>query len=553
MGDSKALGEGLSEMRIHHGPGYRLYLARHGARLLIPHRTPDVSGPGSSIFHPMGTYKRSHGVLTAVVCGHILRSIRHPKRIGIYMLTFENPTEDKMTSLDDLLAGTDTVFREHVCLLGSNAGHPVLVISLPAMEAVDMTTVYNDPANEDEAAQRQLNESHANGLATYTLHAAAVAGVAECERRSLPVPQEWQSTVALMGPQRVFALAPWTANLRGVDRNDANAVKFDPVTKVNGVNVVKASLRTSVSWSLLDGQHRKAGYERARRFLDYVASTGTYPSGKGRRSFFGLKGSVSDSMRQFWSHAREALLRMTVTIDLHIGLTVTEERQTFADLNNKTRKVATDLSYQYDRANPVVVFIQDELGDLIGAEEDGKLSLTELASVNAIGFQNKTNVRGAVPTLVSERKGTIKSMWDAIRDVDGFGDPDTSVISQIVVQKAIAKLVYDLGFSRSATEDDAEHLQTVLNNLSDVDFRHDNPLWRYFILPDDQRKPGPKQPNAIKGIEPYLATDEYGNVIDRDLGSFQNGRFTFSVKHNDVYPVIADMIRYKLGLPSRHA
>lgn len=469
------------------------------------------------------------------------------------MTLFDDTTEEKMTSLDDLLAGTDTVYREHVCLLGSNAGHPVLVMSLPAMEAVDATTVYNDPENEDEAAQRELNEPHANGLAAYTLHSAAAAGIAECERRNMPVPQEWRQTLALMGPQGVFALAPWTANLRGIDRNDSNALRFEPIDKVGGVNVVKVWLRTSVTWSLLDGQHRKAGYERARGFLDFVASTGTYPSGKGKRSFFGLKGPVSDSMRQFWSHAREALLRMTVTIDLHLGLSVAEERQTFADLNNKTRKVATDLSYQYDRANPIVVFIQDELGDFIGAEEDGGLSLTELASVNAIAFQNKTNVRGAVPTLVAERKGTIKSMWEAIRDVDGFGDPETSVIGQIVVQKAIAKLVYDLGFSRSATPEDADHLQTLLNSLGDVNFSHDNPMWRYFLLPEDQRRPGPTQPNAIKGIEPYLAKDEYGVPIDRDLGAFQNGRFTFSVKHNDVYPVIADMIRYKLGLPHRHA
>lgn len=469
------------------------------------------------------------------------------------MLSLDDTEEDKMTTLDDLLAGTDTAFREHLSLLGSNAGHPVLAISMPALEAADTTTVYNDPDNGDEAAQRELNEAHANGLASYTIHAAAVAGVAECERLGRPVPQEWRNVLDLMGPQKVFALAPWTANLRDVDRNDANALRYEPVAKVSGVNVVKVWLRSSISWSLLDGQHRKAGYERARAFLDFIASAGTYPSGKGRRSFFGLKGEVSKSMRQLWMYAREALNRMTVTIDLHIGLTVAEERQTFADLNNKTRKVATDLSYQYDRANAIVVFIQDDLPNLIGPEEDGGLSLTELASVNAIAFQNKTNVRGAVPTLVAERKATVKSMWDAIQEVDGFGDADSSVIGQIVVQKAIAKLVYDLGFSRSATPEDAEHLQTLLNNLNDVDFSHGNPMWRYYTLSDDQRKPGAKQVNSIKGIEPYLPKDENGHVIDRDIGTFQNGRFTFSVKHNDTYPIIADMIRYKLGLPSRHA
>lgn len=465
------------------------------------------------------------------------------------MFNFDHPTETDMTSLDDLLAGTDSVTREFACLLGSNSGHPVLVINLPAFEAVETTTVYNDPNDEDETAQRELSEAHANGLAAYVLQAAAVAGLKDRERRKLPVPAEYKHLIDLMGPQEVFALAPWTANLRGVDRNDANALRFEPLAKINGVNVVKAWLRTSVNWSLLDGQHRRAGLDRARAFLDYVATTGTYPSGKGKRSFFGLKGTVPDAQKQFWSDARESLLRMTVTIDLHIGLSVEEERQIFADLNNKARKVATDLSYQYDRANPIIVFIQDELAGVVGVEDDGGLSLTELASVNAIAFQNKTNVRGAIPTQVAERKDVVKMMWDAIREVEGYPDMEATVIRQIVVQKAVAKLVYDFGFSRSIQPSDAEHLQTILNNLNDVDFSHENKLWQYFLMPEEERS----QLKIFNGIEAYLAKDENGKVLERDLGSYQNGRFTFSVKHNDVYPVIADMIRFKLGLPSRHA
>ncbi len=35
LGDLKALGDGVSEMRIHYGAGYRLYLARSGERLVI--------------------------------------------------------------------------------------------------------------------------------------------------------------------------------------------------------------------------------------------------------------------------------------------------------------------------------------------------------------------------------------------------------------------------------------------------------------------------------------------------------------------------------------
>ena len=35
LGDVRPLGEGLTEMRIHYGPGYRLYVAQRGVRLLI--------------------------------------------------------------------------------------------------------------------------------------------------------------------------------------------------------------------------------------------------------------------------------------------------------------------------------------------------------------------------------------------------------------------------------------------------------------------------------------------------------------------------------------
>ncbi|HWA63113.1 MAG TPA: type II toxin-antitoxin system RelE/ParE family toxin [Caulobacteraceae bacterium] len=34
-GDVKPIGDGLSELRVHHGPGYRLYMARRGEALVI--------------------------------------------------------------------------------------------------------------------------------------------------------------------------------------------------------------------------------------------------------------------------------------------------------------------------------------------------------------------------------------------------------------------------------------------------------------------------------------------------------------------------------------
>lgn len=470
------------------------------------------------------------------------------ENIMLENLPHANAAAPPTTSIQDLLSGDSKAEQAFVAILGNNMGRPTLSITLPLTSAIERTTVFNDPESE-ERAQRELNLPHAHGLAQFHLHGAVQAAMRDPSIKGTEVEAALQSLAEAMGPQEVFATSPWTANVRGINPNNLSTLKASVLAgSPTDQPMVLRVFFDKALWSLLDAQHRRKGGEFAYEFMRFVSSWGSYPTTKsGIKGYFALKGTVAVDHRKAWAAALAAFERMTVNIDLHLGLNVEGERQVFADLNNKSRKVDASLSYEFDTANPILNFIQERLADLISE----KLSRADLVSVNAIAFLNKTNVKGAVPLIVSNRSETVKAMWDTIESQEGFGEPADSVINQVVVQKAIAKLVYDFGFSR--TSDDAErlanneHLQTLLANLDNVDFGHQNPVWRYY----GDIAPGSKAKLNSSGIEAYLMRAEDGSVASKDLGTFADGKFTFSVKHNDVYPVIADLLRFQLGLPPK--
>jgi hypothetical protein len=237
----------------------------------------------------------------------------------------------------------------------------------------------------------------------------------------------------------------------------------------------------------------------------------------------------------------------------------------FHDLNNLGKKVEESLAYKFDEANPVNHFIKHELvlheddggffkprlveKDVVDWQDDeGQLSRKDLIAVNAVLFLNKTNVAGAQPAIVEARKDVATRFWEAINEIPGFGEPgakNRTVAAQPVVLKALAKLVFDFAFGKNPDPDSLELLLEGIKQ-SDIDFSHTNPMWRYQELTAADIKKF-----ALTELEEYLPPMDSG--ANRDLGKYDstNKVMRFGAKHNDIFPVLGDMIRWKLGLPNR--
>ena len=80
-----------------------------------------------------------------------------------------------------------------------------------------------------------------------------------------------------------------------------------------------------------------------------------------------------------------------------------------------------------------------------------------------------------------------------------------------------------------------------------MDYSHTNAGWRYYQLDEVERSA-----HNLKKLKAYLPSNDEG--YNRDLGAFDPTTkvMRFGAKHNDIYPIIGDMFRSALNLPTRH-
>ncbi len=484
----------------------------------------------------------------------------HPKNGDLPTPIVSPSSPQGLDSLDSLIDIGDTNETPFNVFIGHNLGHRVFTMSVPFRKFADISDVAND-REVGPVAQRQLDEAHAKKLAIYMVKGLISAAKMKRFAFGKDAPEAFDVLLRQLGEQPYFSLQPLVCNIRNISPggNGPGGIRGLRLETKDGET---AAFRVFLSerhilW-VVDGQHRRHAADMAMTFFEQVRQTGRYP-GKGAVLFADKGRAVTEEEMVVWNEAYEAARSFaTLSVEVHLGLSIDQERQLFHDLNRLGKKVDASLAFQFDGSNPITHFIKSKLAGELQiqitdnepkdwSQDSGATLLKDMVAINAIAFLNKGNVAGATPSVIEPRERVVLDLWGRITEIPNFGSQsakEKTVAAQSVVLKAMAKITYDLNFNNRRPDNSEELYQLFLDRLPSVDFTHSNPMWNYYSLSaEDQIGHG------LADLAKYLPDEVVG--VNRDVGSIQGGYMRFGAKHNDIFPLLADMLRWATGLPSR--
>lgn len=453
-----------------------------------------------------------------------------------------------MDTMNSMLASTP------VDVLASyNLGHNTFTMKLPIGQFINLSEIPNEGAvASDEIAQRNLDKAHATKLAVYILKG-LVAAAQRYRSKTGKDTSTFDLILSRLGSQPYYSLQPVVVNIPV----PLEQLEYDKQKNEAGDELtVRLRFPPSLVMWVIDGQHRRRAMTLVLEFLRSVLSERAYPR---KASLYPVERGheITAAELEVWREVQSMAAQVcTVTIEAHVGLDTEAQRQLFHDLNNLGKSVSAGMAFDFDNSNPVNLFIKGVLMDegLLSApisekditdwaKHDGSMARKDVVAVNSILFLNKTNPKGANPVQVEKMEETAREFWERVSAIPHFGENGAklkTVAAQPVVLKALAKLAYDFAVGRKS---DPSHLRRLLEGIDQIDFSHENPMWRFYDYDEEERE------RKLGGLSQYLPDDD-GN---RDIGSPDDaGKMRFGAKHNDIYPILGDMIRWDLQLPNRH-
>jgi len=468
---------------------------------------------------------------------------------------------ESLSDLDELASAGDINETPFNVFIGHNLGHRVFTMSAPFRQFFELSDVAND-REAGPVAQRPLDKNHARNLAKYMLRGLVSAALMRRRIQGKPNEPTFDKILDALGNQPYFSLQPIVCNIRNVPYggDGAGGIRGLRLQTERGET---AAFRVFLSerhvlW-VIDGQHRRAAADMVMMFLNDVRQSGRYPA-KAPVLFPDKGQEVTQDAMHVWNEAYDAARSYaTLTVEVHLGLDIAQERQLFHDLNKLGKRVSSSMALQFDSSNPVTQFIKSSIvaNGLVRvsdsdvkdwSQDEGELAMKDMVAITSLAFLNKSNASGATPAIVEPRQPVVERLWSQIAQIPGFGEKrskEQTISAQPVVLKALSKLTYDLNFSNRRPENGEALFEHLLNAVDTIDFSHSNPVWRYYDL-------------SAQEVERY-GTEELANWLpsgdgtaNRDIGSYQGGFMRFGAKHNDIFPIIGDMIRWQSKLPSRH-
>ena len=474
-------------------------------------------------------------------------------------------------SLSNLGAELGSQVQTYRALAGENLGNLTLKMSLSLRQFIDMSWVASKQNNsqnvlfENEAvAQRTLIPAHVKGLAQYTLMGLVNAQYRAMKAENLAISDKIHKLITYLPSGPYASLQPIVCNIRNCEFG-GEGIRYKDVLDRNGnpTGAYDVSLGLKDILYVVDGQHRREAFNQVVSFLQDVSRTYKYP----KRGIFippnYADELLSESEHSFWQNVLElALTKSTVSVEVHLGLNADQEQQMFVDLNAKSKNVQASFVNSFDHADPINKFINESLiaGEIVHfglSDEDqsdwhqdsGDLKRKDIKTICSLLILGKASSGAATPAIVEERSTFANRFWQIVCTVPGFGKPEArvnTVIQQTVVLKALAKLAFDLGYGKPALRDQ-EALATLFTAIAEgtLEFSHDELIWRsLFINSASDRE------QKFSGISQYLHIPVGTNL---DAGNYDqdSGWVRFGSRHNDVYPRLGDVIRWKLGLEVR--
>lgn len=480
-----------------------------------------------------------------------------------------NTDADTLT-IADLGDQLGSQVQTYKALADENLGNMTLKMSLSLRQFVDMSWVANQANNsqnemfrDQPVAQRTLIPAHVKGLAQYTLMGLVNAQFRLMKKQGIEIKPDVAELVTYLPSGPYASMQPIVCHIRdcefggkGISIQQIND-KYD-----NPTGVFRVSLTQKHILYVVDGQHRRAGFEQVMDFLRLVNRTYKYP----KKGIFMPPGYtddlMSESIHDFWQKVLEsALSRSSIAVEVHLGLNAEQEQQLFVDLNARSKAVGQSFVNSFDHADPINKFINEDLIDsgvvnFTLSDDDqsdwhkdmGQLKRKDIKQICALLFLGKTSSNTATPVIINERRAFGIKFWKTLCSVPGFGSDGArakTVLQQPVVMKALAKLAHDLGYGTAKLRDEGA-LKKLYASISDgtINFGHNEPLWQALLVSSKERE------EKFPGISKYVHVP-VGTNLDAGTWDEDNKWVRFGSRHNDIFPRLGDVIRHKLDLGPR--